>query len=133
MNYTETQDMTVNKIKAQARVDVNQRVIKLLSEFDARMVRSGGEHPSNDIGIYLGDVELKDGTVVPLCATVSISVKDPVDRRTMKKVFKAYDIAEDTQRYINYLNGKAEKDAIKKELKEKKIAADKAKREKSED
>ena len=106
MNYTETQDMTVNKIKAQARVDVNQRVIELLSEFDARMVRSGGEHPSNDIGIYLGDVELKDGTVVPLCATVSISVKDPVDRRTAKKVFKAYDIAEDTQRYIDYLNEK---------------------------
>jgi len=129
-NYTETKDMTTNKIKDAARLEVVEKVLELLAPFDARMVRSDGEHPTNDIGLYVGEIELKDGTTVPLCATLSISMKDPVDRRTAKKVFPAYDLAAATQRYNDYLVRKIENDATKAALKEKKIAQDNAKREK---
>jgi hypothetical protein len=57
-------------------------------------------------------------------------MKDPVDRRTQKKVFPAYDLAAATQRYNDYLVEKSEKEATKAELREKKIAQDKARREK---
>ena len=129
-NYTETKDMTTNKIKDAARLEVVEKVLELLAPFDARMVRSDGEHPANDVGLYVGEIELKDGTTVPLCATLSVSMKDPVDRRTAKKVFPAYDLAAATQRYNDYLVRKSENDATKATLKEKKIAQDKAKREK---
>jgi len=129
-NYTETKDMTTNKIKDAARLEVVEKVLELLAPFDARMVRSDGEHPTNDIGLYVGEIELKDGTTVPLCATLSISMKDPVDRRTAKKVFPAYDLAAASRRYNDYLVRKIENDATKAALKEKKIAQDNAKREK---
>jgi hypothetical protein len=129
-NYVEDKNMTTNKIKDAARLEVIEKVLELLAPFDARMVRSDGEHPANDIGLYVGEIELKDGTTVPLCATLSVSMKDPVDRRTAKKVFPAYDLAAATQRYNDYLVEKNEKEATKAELREKKIAQDNARREK---
>ena len=131
-NYTETKDMTTNKIKDAARLEVVEKVLELLAPFDARMVRSDGEHPANDVGLYVGEIELKDGTTVPLCATLSISMKDPVIRKTQKKTFPAYDLMAATERYNDYLVEKSEKENIKNELKEKKIAQDKARRQKKE-
>lgn len=129
-NYVEDVNMTTNKIKDAARLEVVEKVLELLAPFDARIVRSDGEHPANDIGLYVGEIELKDGTTVPLCATLSISMKDPVIRKTQKKTFPAYDLAAATQRYNDYLIEKSEKEATKVALKEKKIAQDNARREK---
>ena len=131
-NYTEDKNMTTNKIKDAARLEVVEKVLELLAPFDARMVRSDGEHPANDVGLYVGEIELKDGTTVPLCATLSISMKDPVIRKTQKKTFPAYDLMAATERYNDYLVEKSEKENIKNELKEKKIAQDKARRQKKE-
>lgn len=129
-NYTEDKNMTTNKIKDAARLEVIEKVLELLAPFDARMVRSDGEHPANDVGLYVGEIELKDGTVVPLCATLSVSMKDPVIRKTQKKTFPAYDLMAATERYNDYIVEKSEKEATKAELREKKIAQDKARREK---
>ena len=35
-NYTETKDMTTNKIKDAARLEVVEKVLELLAPFDAR-------------------------------------------------------------------------------------------------
>ena len=131
-NYVEDKNMTTNKIKDAARLEVIEKVLELLAPFDARMVRSDGEHPANDVGLYVGEIELKDGTTVPLCATLSVSMKDPVIRKTQKKTFPAYDLMAATERYNNYLIEKNEKESVKNELKEKKIAQDKARRQKKE-
>ena len=133
-DYVITKDCTVSKIKTEVKDDIVNKVYQLLSDegYEVGMVRSSGESPKNEIGVVVGTVE-DEGIDVPVCVTINISAKDFVERKTAKKVQPAYDVKENNQRYLDWMEEKSNKDAEKERKKEEKIAKDKAKREKNED
>jgi hypothetical protein len=131
-NYTVDKQNTENVIKA----DVRQKVITFLMEAiekefgpDAAvtMVRTGNTTKTNEIGFIAG-VATNDGEDVPIVVTLNPTVKTFVARKTDKRTYVPFDLAEAKAAYETYIDEKEAKAAEAAEKKAKKIAADQAAR-----
>lgn len=135
-NIEITKDYTVTKAKADAKTDIMSvifsAVTDIYGEDNVAMVRTGGTSKTNEIGVVIGTASV-DGENVPVCVTINASAKDFVERKTKSKTFAAFDFAAAKEEYEDYIQEKADKDAEKAAAKQKKIAADKAKREEKAD
>lgn len=135
-NIEITKDYTVTKAKADAKIDIMSvifsAVTDIYGEDNVAMVRTGGTSKTNEIGVVIGTASV-DGEDVPVCVTINASAKDFVERKTKSKTFAAFDFAAAKEEYEDYIQEKADKDAEKAAAKQKKIAADKAKREEKAD
>lgn len=135
-NIEITKDYTVTKAKADAKTDIMSvifsAVTDIYGEDNVAMVRTGGTSKTNEIGVVIGTASV-DGEDVPVCVTINASAKDFVERKTKSKTFAAFDFAAAKEEYEDYIQEKADKDAEKAAAKQKKIAADKAKREEKAD
>lgn len=131
-NIEITKDYTVTKAKADAKTDVMSVIFSALTDIygeDAvAMVRTGGTSKTNEIGVVIGTASV-EGVDAPVCVTINASAKDFVERKTKSRTFPAFDFAAAKEEYEDYIQEKADKDAEKAAAKQKKIAADKAKRE----
>lgn len=132
-NIEITKDYTVTKAKADAKTDVMSVIFSALTDIygedNVAMVRTGGTSKTNEIGVVIGTASV-EGVDAPVCVTINASAKDFVERKTKSRTFPAFDFATAKEEYENYIQEKADKDAEKAAAKQKKIAADKAKREK---
>ncbi len=135
-NIEITKDYTVTKAKADAKTDIMSvifsAVTDIYGEDNVAMVRTGGTSKTNEIGVVIGTASV-DGEDVPVCVTINASAKDFVERKTKSKTFATFDFAAAKEEYEDYIQEKADKDAEKAAAKQKKIAADKAKREEKAD
>ena len=135
-NIEITKDYTVTKAKADAKTDIMSvifsAVTDIYGEDNVAMVRTGGTSKTNEIGVVIGTASV-DGEDVPVCVTINASAKDFVERKTKSKTFAAFDFAAAKEEYEDYIQEKTDKDAEKAAAKQKKIAADKAKREEKAD
>lgn len=135
-NIEITKDYTVTKAKADAKTDIMSvifsAVTDIYGEDNVAMVRTGGTSKTNEIGVVIGTASV-DGEDVPVCVTINASAKDFVERKTKSKTFAAFDFTAAKEEYEDYIQEKADKDAEKAAAKQKKIAADKAKREEKTD
>lgn len=135
-NIEITKDYTVTKAKADAKTDIMSvifsAVTDIYGEDNVAMVRTGGTSKTNEIGVVIGTASV-DGEDVPICVTINASAKDFIERKTKSKTFAAFDFAAAKEEYEDYIQEKADKDAEKAAAKQKKIAADKAKREEKAD
>lgn len=135
-NIEITKDYTVTKAKADAKTDIMSvifsAVTDIYGEDNVAMVRTGGTSKTNEIGVVIGTASV-DGEDVPVCVTINASAKDFIERKTKSKTFAAFDFAAAKEEYEDYIQEKADKDAEKAAAKQKKIAADKAKREEKAD
>jgi hypothetical protein len=127
-----TKDYTITKLKTDVKVEAMQTLFDALvgvyGEENVSWIRTGGQSKTNEISVICGMAEV-DGLEVPVCFTVNASAKDPVDRKTDKKTFEAFDFYKAKADYEAYVAEKAEKDAEKAAKKADKIAKDKKKRE----
>jgi hypothetical protein len=108
-------------------------LIEVLGEIfgteNVAMVRTGSSSQVNEIGVKISTVN-KDGFEYDLCMTLNPQIKDFEDRQTKTKTFSAFDFEESKSEYLRYVEDKKNKEKTKKELKEKKIAKDTARRNK---
>lgn len=132
-NYEISKDMTVTKVKNEAKADTTKLVsdflIEKLGEENVKMIRTASA--KNVLAARIGTV--KDGEEnFELCVTIDISAKDFKDRITSKKTFEAFDFDFSAEEYERYLDEKADKESEKARLKKEKIARDKKAREEKE-
>lgn len=130
MNFEITKDYTVTKMKNDVKATAIEVIMEALAQhFDnVGMVRTGASSKTNEIGVIAGEA-LINGETVPVCFTVNASVKDPVERKTDKKTFPAFDFYKAKAEYEKYAEDKAIKEAEAAEKKAKRIEEDKKKRE----
>lgn len=135
-NIEITKDYTVTKAKADAKTDVMSVIFSAMTDIygedNVAMVRTGGTSKTNEIGVVIGTASV-DGEDVPVCVTINASAKDFTERKTKSRTFSAFDFAAAKEEYEDYVQEKADKDAEKAAAKQKKIEADKAKREEKAD
>ena len=125
MNFTLNKEMTVAKIKAEAKVSVTDMLLEKLSEIfgaeNVGMVRVGNStSKSNEIGVRLGTVT-EGSETYDICATVNATAKEFVDRKTSKKTYTAFDFDAARANYLNYIEEKEAKEAEKAKAKAEKI------------
>lgn len=134
-NYTIDKTTTLTKVKAAARAEVMEVIMAALianyGEDNVGMIRTGsGNSEKNDLGIRVGTVT-EGSEVYDLCVSTNASAKEPMDRKTAKKSYAAFDFEAARNAYESYLIDKAASEKEKAEKKEKKIAADTKRREES--
>ena len=116
-------------VKAQARVDVMAVVVKALREaYGEDNVAKVG---SNDYGVIVGQVTDKDGFPQDVVTTLKPTVKEWESRKTDKREYEKYVLADKAQEYEIETKEKEEKKAKEKKEREEKKAKDKAEREKA--
>lgn len=116
-------------VKAQARADVMAVVVKALREaYGEDNVAKVG---SNDYGVIVGQVTDKDGFPQDVVTTLKPTVKEWESRKTDKREYEKYVLADKAQEYEIETKEKEEKKAKEKKEREEKKAKDKAEREKA--
>ena len=136
MNFTLNKEMTVAKIKAEAKTSMTDMLIEKLSEIfgdeNVAMVRIGNStSKSNEIGVRMGIVT-EGGETYELCATVNATAKEFIDRKTSKKTYSAFDFDAARKEYEDYMTEKAIKESVKAAAKAAKIEKDMAARKSTE-
>ena len=130
MNFEITKDYTVSKMKNDVKATALEIIMEALAQHfeNVSMVRTGASSKTNEIGVMAGEAVI-NGETVPVCFTVNASAKDPVERKTDKKTFLAFDFYKAKAEYEKYAENKAAQEAEAAEKKAKKIDEDKKKRE----
>ena len=116
-------------VKAQARIDVMTVIVKALREaYGEDNVAKVG---SNEYGVIVGEVTDKDGFPQDVVTTVKPTVKEWESRKTDKRTYTQFILADEAQAYEIETKEKAEKRAEEKAKREAKKERDKAQREKA--
>ena len=116
-------------VKAQARADVMAVITKALHEaYGEDNVAKVG---SNEYGVIVGQVTDKDGFPQDVVTTLKPTVKEWESRKTDKREYEKYVLADKAQEYEIETKEKEEKKAKEKKEREEKKARDKAEREKA--
>ena len=116
-------------VKAQARADVMAVIVKALREaYGEDNVAKVG---SNEYGVIVGQVTDKDGFPQDVVTTLKPTVKEWESRKTDKREYEKYVLADKAQEYEIETKEKEEKKAKEKKEREEKKAKDKAEREKA--
>lgn len=114
-------------VKAQARRDVMEVITAALrAEYGDDNVAKVG---SNEYGVVAGQVTDKDGFPQDLAVTVKPTVKEWESRKTDKRTYEQFILADAAQAYEMETKEKEEKRAEEKAKREEKKARDKAMRE----
>ena len=116
-------------VKTQARADVMAVIVKALREaYGEDNVAKVG---SNEYGVIVGQVTDKDGFPQDVVTTLKPTVKEWESRKTDKREYEKYVLADKAQEYEIETKEKEEKKAKEKKEREEKKAKDKAEREKA--
>ena len=116
-------------VKAQARADVMAVIVKALREaYGEDNVAKVG---SNEYGVIIGQVTDKDGFPQDVVTTLKPTIKEWESRKTDKREYEKYVLADKAQEYEIETKEKEEKKAKEKKEREEKKARDKAEREKA--
>ena len=116
-------------VKAQARVSTMEVVVSALKEkFGENNVAKVG---SNEYGVIIGQVIDKDGFPQDLVVTVKPTVKEWESRKTDKRVYEQFNLADAADAYAIEVKEKEEKKEKERQEREEKRARDKAEREKA--
>ena len=116
-------------VKAQARVSTMDVVVSALKEkFGESNVAKVG---SNEYGVIIGQVIDKDGFPQDVVVTVKPTVKEWESRKTDKRTYTQFILADEAQAYEIETKEKEEKRAEEKAKREAKKERDKAQREKA--
>ena len=113
-------------VKAQARADVMAVIGKALREAygEASVAKVG----SNQYGVIIGQVTDKDGFPQDVVTTLKPTVKEWESRKTDKREYEKYVLADKAQEYEIETKEKEEKKEKEKKEREEKKARDKAER-----
>lgn len=133
MNVKINKEMTVTATKAQAKAQIMEDIMNFLidkyGEDNAKMIRFGtSTSKKNEIGVRIGTVETEDGEVNDMVVTINATAKEPVNRKTDKKTYTAFDFDAAVSEYKIYCIDRDTKAANKAKVKEEKIAKDTAAR-----
>ena len=116
-------------VKAQARADVMAVIVKALrEEYGEDSVAKVG---SNEYGVIVGQVTDKDGFPQDVVTTLKPTVKEWESRKTDKREYEKYVLADKAQEYEIETKEKEEKKEQERKAREEKKARDKAEREKA--
>ena len=116
-------------VKAQARADVMAVIVNALREaYGEDNVAKVG---SNEYGVIIGQVTDKDGFPQDVVTTLKPTVKEWESRKTDKREYEKYVLADKAQEYEIETKEKEEKKAQEKKEREEKKAKDKAERERA--
>ena len=130
--YKVSNEMTVSAIKADAKTRLMEDIINFLTEkygADATgMVRFGSSSSKkNEFGVIVDEVD-NMGEITQQVVTVNCTAKEPVNRRTDKRSYVAFDFEEAKNDYRIYMIDKDTKAAEKARAKAAKIEKDTAAR-----
>ena len=116
-------------VKAQARINTMDVVVSALKTAfgDDKVAKVG----SNEFGVIVGEVTDKDGFPQEVVVTVKPTVKEWESRKTAKREYEQFILADVAQAYEMETKEKEEKRAEEKAKREEKKARDKAQREKA--
>ena len=116
-------------VKAQARIDVMAVITNALRAAygDDNVAKVG----SNEYGVVIGQVLDKDGFPADLTVTVKPTVKEWESRKTDKRVYEQFILADAADAYAIEVKEKEEKKEKERQEREEKKARDKAEREKA--
>ena len=116
-------------VKAQARRDVMAVVTNALRTAygDDNVAKVG----SNEYGVVVGQVLDKDGFPADVTVTVKPTVKEWESRKTDKRVYEQFILADAADAYAIEVKEKEEKKEKERQEREEKKARDKAEREKA--
>ena len=117
-------------VKAQARIDVMAVITNALRAAygDDNVAKVG----SNEYGVVVGQVLDKDGFPADVTVTVKPTVKEWESRKTDKRTYEQFNLAEDTDEYnIKKKKKKKKKKKERQEREEKKARDKKAREEKA--
>ena len=114
-------------VKAQARVSTMD-VSALKEKFGEGNVAKVG---SNEYGVIIGQVQDKDGFPQDVVVTVKPTVKEWESRKTDKRTYTQFILADEAQAYEMEVKEKEEKKEKERQEREEKKARDKAEREKA--
>lgn len=96
--------------KTEAFELVQELLAEKLGAEKVAMVRNpSGDKFVNELAVVFDEVELPDGTVVPLTATINPVVKDFEVRKTQTKTYEPYEFAVAKERYENWQAEQAQK------------------------
>lgn len=116
-------------VKAQARISTMDVVVSALKEaFGGSNVAKVG---SNEYGVIIGQVQDKDGFPQDVVVTVKPTVKEWESRKTAKREYEQFILADAAQAYEMETREKEEKKEQERKAREEKKAKDKAEREKA--
>ena len=116
-------------VKAQARADVMEVIVKALREaYGEDNVAKVG---SNEYGAIIGQVTDKDGFPQDVVTTLKPTVKEWESRKTAKREYEQFILADAAQAYEMETREKEEKKEQERKAREEKKAKDKAEREKA--
>lgn len=107
--------VTNNKVrtvigKTEAFELIQELLAEKLGAENVAMVRNpSGDKFVNELAVVFDEVELPDGTVVPLTATINPVVKDFEVRKTQTKTYEPYELAVAKERYENWQVEQAQK------------------------
>ena len=115
-------------VKAQARINTMDVVVSALKTAfgDDKVAKVG----SNEYGVIVGEVTDKDGFPQEVVVTVKPTVKEWESRKTDKRTYTQFILADEAQAYEIETKEKEEKRAEEKAKREAKKERDKAQREK---
>ena len=126
-NYTGMKNATA--VKAQVRIDVMEPIIQALREkFGEDSVAKVG---TNEYAVVVGVINDKDGFPQEVVVTVKPTVKEWESRKTDKRTYTQFILADEAQAYEIETKEKEEKRAEEKAKREAKKERDKAQREKA--
>lgn len=114
-------------VKAQARTDVMEVVTNALRTAygDSNVAKVG----SNEYGVVVGQILDKDGFPADVVVTVKPTVKEWESRKTDKRVYEQFILADAADAYAIEVKEKEEKKEKDKQAREEKKARDKKARE----
>lgn len=127
--FNGTEFKSATAVKAQARISTMDVVVSALKEaFGESNVAKVG---SNEYGVIIGQVQDKDGFPQDVVVTVKPTVKEWESRKTAKREYEQFILADAAQAYEMETREKEEKKEQERKAREEKKAKDKAEREKA--
>ena len=125
--FNGTEFKSATAVKAQARIDVMAVITNALRTAygDNNVAKVG----SNEYGVIIGQVIDKDGFTADLTVTVKPTVKEWENRKTDKRVYEQFILADAADAYAIEVKEKEEKKEKDKQAREEKKARDKKARE----
>ena len=127
--FNGTEFKSATAVKAQARIDVMTVIVKAIREaYGEDNVAKVG---SNEYGVIVGEINDKDGFPQDVVTTVKPTVKEWESRKTDKRTYTQFILADEAQAYEMEVKEKEEKKEKERQAREEKKAKDKAEREKA--
>ena len=113
-------------VKNSARVITMEAVVKgVAGAFGEENIAKVG---TNEDGVVVGTVLDKDGFPADVVVTIKPTVKEWESRKTEKRVYEQYNLADEAEAYEMSVAEKEEEKKKKEEARKKKIEADKKRR-----